>query len=78
MNTTTKAPAPRFTVGQRVEVLAHDFTLPGQPLTWQAATVTAVEARGDKMWDVQVRADGGAWHPQIVGVRGGNKRVRAL
>lgn len=78
MNTTAKAPAPRFTAGQSVEVFAHDFSLPTYPERWIAATVTAVELRADKKLDVSVQDVTGRFHHQIVGVRGGNRRVRAL
>ena len=78
MNTTTKIPAPRFTTGQRVEVFTYDFSIPGFPPVWKSATVTDVELREDKKWDVMVIADDGTYHPQIVGTRGGNRRVRAV
>lgn len=68
-------PAP-YTTGQTVEVRAHDFKTPGFPIVWHPATVTNVEAREGGMWDVQVHADKGTWHPQIVGKRGGNSNIR--
>lgn len=67
----------KYSTGQPVEVLAHDFETPGFPVIWHPATVTSVEAREGGMWDVQVLAAKGTWHPQIVGKRGGNNRLRA-
>ena len=80
MNTTqTTAPRTcRYSVSQRVEVEAYDFTKRDYPLVWLSATVTQIEARDDGLWDVMVEADNGQRHPQIVGKRGGSRKVRAL
>ncbi len=74
----TKLTAPKFTTGQAVEVRVFDFTAPGQPLVWVAGSVTAVERREDGKFDVMVRRVDGHLFPAIVGVRGGNARMRAL
>lgn len=66
-----------FTAGQAVQVHAPDFTVPGFPTVWHAAIVTDVQIREDGKFDVQVQGDNGKWYPQIVGNRGGNRRMRA-
>lgn len=77
MNTTAGARKCIYSIGQAVEVQVHDFAAAGQPLVWALATVTNVEPRDGGLFDVSIaRIDGGFAH-QIVGSRGGNKRVRA-
>ena len=66
----------RYHPDQQVEVRITDFDTPGFPQVWTPATVTEVSARQDGLYDVQVRADRGSWHPQIVGKRGGNSNLR--
>lgn len=73
-----KATAPRFITGQRVEVLAHDFKVAGFPQVWMAATVIGVEVLENKKSEVRIQDDAGHYHHQIIGVRGGNPRVRAV
>lgn len=68
----------RYTAGQAVQVEAIDFAVKGFPTVWFDATVTAVEPRENGLWDVQVLAANGTWHPQIVGKRGGNGHLRAV
>jgi hypothetical protein len=77
----TTQPARRpaaYTVGQAVEVLATDFTVPGFPRVWTAGTVTKVEAFNAKLWDVMVRDEAGHFYPQVVGSRGGNPNIRPV
>lgn len=74
----TTQTAPKYTTGQPVEVLATDFNTPGFPQAWFPGTVTIVEARDGGLWDVQVRAENGTWHPQIIGKCGGNRRIRPV
>jgi hypothetical protein len=75
---TTTRPAP-FTTGQRVEVLRTDFKAPGMPTYWAPATVTQVERKGT-LYDLTFRFDDPALpvSREMVGPRGGGKRVRAL
>lgn len=75
----TTATAPKYTAGQRVEVFVTDFEVPGFPEVWKSGTVDRVEVMGSgRHWNVFVMRDDGKWSPQIVGPRGGNKRIRAL
>lgn len=77
----TTIPRPRYTHGQRVEVLVTDFDTPGFPKTWMAGIVAAAEPRDDGAWDMTVIRDrataGNRITSLIVGKRGGNKRIRA-
>lgn len=73
----TTASQCRYSVGQAVHVEAIDFAVKGFPTVWFDATITAVELRDNGMFDVQVLAANGTWHPQIVGKRGGNSRLRS-
>ncbi len=75
----TKPASPKYTVGQRVEVLATDFQTPGFPGVWELGMVTAVEPWRTGRWYVEVaRNNGGSpiWH--TVGTRDGNKYIKAL
>ena len=74
--TKTAAPAPRYTVGQSVEVLVHDFATAGMPLVWAPATVARV-VPADRLFDVTVTLANGSIKVERVGVRGGNARLRA-
>ena len=81
-------PQPTFTPGQRVEVQVCDFKAAGMPYIWVAGTVRTVEpmgatAGGGTVWDVLVDTDekvpcGPAFVRQLVGPRGGGRKVRAL
>ncbi|MEK6443685.1 hypothetical protein [Pseudonocardia sp. T1-2H] len=68
----------RYSLNQAVEVLHADFETPDFPDTWFAGVVEKIEvadeARG--LWTVTVRRGERAWSLQIVGPRGGNKRIR--
>jgi len=75
---TTTRPAPKFTAGNLVEVSAPDFETPGFPIVWKPGVVISIEWIEDhRVWDVMVRAADGTMHPQRVGVRGGNRKIRA-
>jgi hypothetical protein len=68
----------RYFVGQSVEVFTADFTIPGFPSLWMAAIVTEVSRRDDGKFDIMTRTPAGAFHPQIVGKRGGNRNLREV
>jgi hypothetical protein len=73
---TTTAPTARYTLGQSVEVEVTDFSTPGFPSIWAAGTVTTVSALERGLWDIMVVTEAGHFAPQVVGKRGGNKRIR--
>lgn len=69
----------KYTVGQAVEVHRHDFAQRGHPITWQQGVVDRLEPIGSDakgLVQVFVEMPDGSWSPQIVGPRGGNKRIR--
>lgn len=78
-----KAPGG-YEVGQRVEVLTTNFDKPGFPEEWMAGEVAEINPRGDGGHvDIGVRLSGKKdkngeplWHREVVGPRGGNKRIR--
>lgn len=68
---------PRYAVGQLVEILEYDFTIPGFPRTWQRGVVLEIEpVENTKLINVMVRVSDGSYSPQIVGPRGGNRNIR--
>lgn len=69
---------PKFSASQRIQVLVTDFELAGFPEVWKPATITTVERREDGKLDVSITRDDGRYAHQIVGVCGGNRRLRAL
>lgn len=73
----------KYQVGQAVEVNVPDFKTPGMPHIWMPATVESVNDFGDGLFNIATRrADvldrngDGLVQSQIVGPRGGNKRIR--
>jgi hypothetical protein len=69
----------KYRAGQRVETFDTNFDIPGFPNEWMPGTVDRVNSIGNKgHMDVFVKRDRGGWSPQIVGPRGGNKRIRPL
>lgn len=68
---------PPYAIGQHVEVLTHNFSKPGMPKEWKHGVVTEVTPQDNGRHDVMVTTDDGIRHPQIVGVRGGGKNLRA-
>ena len=72
-------PSPKYTVGQRVEVLATDFETPSFPEVWMPGTVRVVDPMDSGRWDVEVDRDNGRTGVrQVVGQRGGDNLIRAL
>jgi len=71
-------PGPKYTTGQRVEVLAFDLETPGTPEVWLPGAVTAVDPTDSGRWVVKVAQDNGRVEWQIVGKHGGSKHIRAL
>lgn len=73
--------AAKFTAGQAVEVEVTDFSTPGYPRIWAPGVVESVTVQDEKrgLWNVHVKRTDteNAWAPQVVGPRGGNKRIRA-
>jgi hypothetical protein len=71
----------RYTPGQHVEVDAIDFKSPGQPHFWAPGVVESVTVQDEQrgLWSVHVKRTDqvNCWSPQIVGPRGGNKRIRS-
>lgn len=74
---TAAATTSRYSLGQPVEVLKHDFETPGFPIVWTAGTVTTVEVDDKGMTSLMVVTVDGRFSPQIVGKRGGNRNLRA-
>lgn len=75
---TTTKPRCKYQVGQTVEIETFDFSTPGMPRVWAVATVESVTlAESGKTFEVQVRMPQGQPKVETVGVRGGNKRIRA-
>lgn len=68
-----------YQIGQRVEVLVHNFDVPGFPEQWLGGKVIEVELLNveRRVWDVKVWTDKETYSMQAVGPRGGNKRIRA-
>jgi len=80
MATEAKPASPKYTPGQRVEVLAFDFETPGFSEVWMPVTITAVDPTDSGRW-VEVRRDNGRYSRQILrkyGKRSRNNRIRAL
>jgi hypothetical protein len=68
----------KYTEGQRVETLEVDFDTPGFPEVWMPGTVDRIEPIGDKgLTQAFVQRNKGGWSPQIIGKRGGNRRIRS-
>ena len=78
----TQTAAPKYTVGQAVEVEATDFAKPGMPRFWAPGVVESVTVMDERkgLWNVHVKRTDqeNCWSPQIVGPRGGNKRIRTI
>ena len=74
----TSVTAPKYTPGQRVEVLTVDFEALHLPYVWTPGTVTVADPMPGGRWRVVVTCDNGNLFRPIVGKRGGNKRIRAL
>jgi hypothetical protein len=69
----------KYTTGQRVEVLVVDFETPGFPEIWAAGTIDRIVPIGDAgRVQAFVKRDTGQWDPQVIGVRGGNRRIRPI
>ncbi len=68
----------KYAVHDAVEVFRHDFEIPGFPETWQRGIVVDVTAANEDrgLWSVHVQLGPASWSPQLVGPRGGNKRIR--
>jgi hypothetical protein len=72
-----------FSTGQRVEVLDTVFTRQANgtilcsPDTWCTGTVDRIETMSGGLTQVFVRRDIRGWSPQIIGKRGGSRRIRA-
>jgi hypothetical protein len=86
MTQTAATKTAKYTVGQAVEIDVIDFATPGMPHVWASAVVESVTVMDAQkgLWSVLVRrADvldrngDGLLSAQIVGPRGGNKRIRA-
>jgi hypothetical protein len=74
-----KPARPKYTPGQRVNVRAIDFTIPGAPEVWRSGTVTAVGSMRPGGWAVTVTLDGR--RPPIryaVAEHGRSNYIRAL
>jgi len=78
MATEAKPASPKYTPGQRVEVLAFDYATTGGEAVWTCGTVTAVEPTYPECWNVEVARDGGKLYWQEIGQRGGDNLIRAL